>query len=226
MKALMLQSKLVYRLGIGSALAAGSLALGVNCARLGQDRQVASSIPTVNASEEQAPPVAFMSAEQMVKTMISATGTEGLGELTDAADDLIMRTYDERSGALPSLQTLNQATGPTLISVANLAASVCAKAVDRDRATGEARRDDRLFFREMDFSRGLGNQSSDAVTSAFERLARNAWRRDVEAPELEAVVSFAQEFSVGTSATDPNITRLLAIALCTSALSSVDALTY
>ncbi|MBX3021866.1 MAG: hypothetical protein KF799_09340 [Bdellovibrionales bacterium] len=175
---------------------------------------------------ETLPPVGFMSAEQMLKAMISSTGTEGLGELTDPADDAINTTYNERSGSLPSYQALDQATGPTLISVANLASTVCAKAVDRDRATGETQRDDRLFFREMDFSKGLGAQSSDAITGAMERLARNSWRRAATPTEQESLVSFAQEFAAGANTTDPAQTRLLAISICTAVLSSVDALTY
>lgn len=172
------------------------------------------------------PPVGFMSADQMLKAMISTTGVEGLGELTDPADDLISSTYAERSGSLPSVQAMDQATGPTLISVTNLASTVCAKAVDRDRATGEAQRDDRMFFREMDFSKGLAAQSSDSVTGAMERLSRNAWRRPSSAGEQEAMVAFAQEFATGVNATDAAQTRLLAISICTAVLSSMDAMTY
>ena len=175
---------------------------------------------------EKLPPVALMSSEQMLKTMISTTGIEGLGELTTASDTLIKTTYDLRTGSLPSNQLISSATGPTLISATNLASTVCAKAVDRDRATGEAQRNDRLFFREFDFSKGLAAQDSQAVTQAFARLARNAWRRDVASEETSKIVTFAQEFSSGVNANDPVQVRLLAVGICTATLSSLDALTY
>lgn len=203
------------------------IALAFAAIRCSQFRSGSSSSSSSSLSNgEVLPPVGFMSADQILKAMISTTGTEGLGELTDPADDLINRTYGDRSGSLPSVQSLDQATGPTLISVANLASTVCAKAVDRDRATGESQRDDRLFFREMDFSKGLNGQSSDAVTGALERLARNAWRRETTRDEQEAMIAFAQEFASGVSATDPAQTRLLSISICTAVLTSVDALTY
>ena len=177
-------------------------------------------------ANEPAAKVGFMSSEQILKAMIATTGTEGLGDLTDPADDAIDKTYKERSGSLPSVQSLNQATGPTLISATNLASSVCAKAVDRDRATGDAQRDQRLFFREVDFSKGLNAQASDAVTASFGRLARNAWRRPSTAAEDNNIITFAQEFSAGANATDPAQTRMLAVSICTAVLSSIDALTY
>lgn len=185
-----------------------------------------SSSSSLGGAKEKAPKAAFMSSEQMLKTMISTTGGEGLGELTDPADDLIQSTYQLRTGALPSSQSLSMATGPTLISAANVAAAVCAKAVDRDRATAEAQRDSRLFFKEFDFSLGLAAQDSSAVTKAFTRLARNSWRRSVEKTETDAIVDFAQEFSSGASATDAKQTRFLAISVCTAVLSSIDGLTY
>lgn len=202
-----------------------TVTMGFNCSQFAVS--TAPSITSMSTgSSDLSAPVAFMSSEQMVKAMISATGTEGLGEMTDPADGLINDTYNARSGSLPSVQSLTQATGPTLIAVTNLASSVCAKAVDRDVATAEAQRDQRLFFRELDFSKGLAGQSSDAVTLAFERIARNAWRRDVTSEETEGILTFAQEFSNGVNATDIRQTRMLAVSICTAALSSVDALTY
>ena len=203
------------------------LVLGQNCSRFDLDQGAGSGAPSaVGAAGEAAPSVALLSSEQMLKAMISVTGTEGLGELTDPADDLVNTTYNLRNGSLPSSNTLDQATGPTMISVANIASTVCAKAVDRDRATGEAQRDERLFFRELDFSSGLSAQSSDSVSIPFARLVRNAWRRDPTQEELDDIVTFAQEFSVGANATDPMQTRNLALGICTAVLSGIDSLTY
>jgi hypothetical protein len=202
-----------------------SVALGFNCQRM-KPYQSQSSMGETNVAVEPPLGVGFMSSDQMVKAMIAATGTEGFGELTDSADDLIDRTYNDKTGMLPSVTNLHQATGPTLIAVTNLASTICAKAVDRDRAVGEAQKVNRLFFREMDFSKGLSGQSSDAVTSAFERLARNAWRHDANDQDLSDILSFAQEFSSGADGADPQQTRMLAISVCTAALSSIEALTY
>lgn len=216
------QQRVLSLLGCGVVM----LTMGMNCARFDGASSGSGTASPVDGSSVAAPPVAFMSSEQMLKTMISVTGTEGLGELTDPADDLISSTYAQRNGSLPSVNSLDQATGPTMISVTNVASAVCAKAVDRDRASGEAQRDDRLFFREVDFSKGLSAQSSDAITIPFERIARNAWRREVSQEELDGILTFAQEFSANANATDPVQTRLLAVSVCTAVLSGIDALTY
>ncbi len=183
-------------------------------------------IASLGFGDKPHPPVAFMSSEQMLKTMISSTGGEGLGEVTSPADDLIESTYMERTGSLPSIPSLYQANGPTMIAAANLASSVCAKAVDKDRTTAFADRDERMFFREIDFTLGPSNVSPDGVNQSFERLARNAWRRAPTSAETGVINTFVKEFTAGQSGSDPNQTRLLAIGLCTAALSSLDALTY
>lgn len=187
---------------------------------------VSAGAASLGLGDKPHPPVAFMSSEQMLKTMISSTGTEGLGEVTDAADDLIQSTYNERTGSLPSTQSLYQANGPTMIAATNLASSVCAKAVDRDRAVSTAQADERLFFREIDFAQGPSAVSASAAQAGFARLTRNAWRRSPTSAETETINTFVQEFTQGVSGTDPNQTRLLAVGLCTAALSSLDALTY
>lgn len=186
---------------------------------------VGSLSNSLGIGEKPHPPVAFMSSEQMLKTMISTTGTEGLGELTDPADDLIQTTYNERSGSLPSVPSLYQANGPTMIAAANLASSVCAKTVDRDRAIGMAQADERMFFRQVDFTQGPASAAA-GMRAGFELLARNAWRRAPTSAEVDTFNTFTQEFIAGGSATDPEQTKLLAVGVCTAALSSLDALTY
>jgi hypothetical protein len=64
---------------------------------------------------------------------------------------------------------------------------------------------------------------------SFERLARNAWRRDVSRDESDAILAFAQEFSAGLAANvanSPAQSKLLAVSVCTAVLSSIDSLTY
>ncbi len=218
-----LTSSLLFVIGLGTVMAIGMNCSGMKSANLAG---LNNGFSTGDTHVDPPTYVGFLSSEQMIKTMIASTGTEGLGDLTETSDDLIDKTYKDKTGMLPSLQNLNQASGPTLIAVTNLASAVCAKAVDRDRAVSESQRAQRLFFREFDFSQGLSQQTSDSVTMAFERVARNAWRRNLASEDSEMILSFAQEFSVGVSATDPIQTRLLAVSICTAALSSIDALTY
>jgi hypothetical protein len=215
-----LKSK-VYRLLSAAALVGISALLGFNCSQFATNLAPSMNSAASAVDENPSLPVALLSSEQILKAMISATGTEGLGDMTASEDSLIGTTYNERTGSLPSGQDVSLATGPMLISVTNLASAVCAKAVDRDR-TGS----DRLFFNEMDFTKGLSAQSSDAVSMGFSRLARNAWRRDADSVEVESIIKFAQEFAQGADTNDPAQTRMLAISTCTAVLSSADALTY
>jgi hypothetical protein len=200
--------------------------MGMNCSRFDSTASSSGASAVGLGSGEEPMPVALLSSEQLLKAMISATGTEGLGELENPADDLIRQTYEERSGSLPSGQDLKLATGPTLVSITNLASAVCAKAVDRDRSSGESQGQDRLFFREFDFSKGAEAQSDASVQLAASRLARNSWRRDPVEAETAAFVEFAAEFKAQAAAGSIDETRRLAISVCTAVLSSFDAITY
>lgn len=206
-------------------LLSASVVLGFNCSGFqpmdgaSLDGNGASGLPAGSI------PVALLTSEQILKTMLSATGTENAGAPT-AADELILATYTERSGSFPSEQAITGATGPMLISVANLASAVCAKAVANDKAISESSRASRLFFRETDFSQGLSAQASNSMVSAFNRLARNSWRRDTTADEQALAANLETEFSAGANLTDANQTSLLATSMCTVVLSSIDALTY
>ncbi len=223
-----LTNRKTARLGLAATVLTLSTILGFNCSPFAVQPIVngnfGSSSDESSVTEPQ-PTVALLSSEQILKAMIAATGTENAGEPTPD-DDLIKSTYEARSGSFPSDQSLTLATGPMMISVTNLASAVCNKAVNRDIATGEAQRDQRLFFREMDFSKGLSAQSSDSISLAFDRLVKNAWRRAASQAEENAIVDFAQEFSRESNANDPQQTRLLAVSICSAVLSSVDALTY
>lgn len=227
----MTNTRNLSRFATAGTLVLFSAVLGFNCAKFevtGAPSFDLSQNPS-SAGGEPPSPVALLSAEQMFKAMMSATGAESLSleDITSTQEELVARTYSERSGSLPSGQDLKAATGPTLIAVTNLASAVCARVVDRDRAIPDANAASRLFFREMNFAAGVGSQSSSAVTSAFERLARNAWRRDATGGEVEAIVTFAQDFSANaTNTSDPAETRSLSIATCAAVLSSIDALTY
>jgi hypothetical protein len=207
-----------------SVLLVASMLLGFNCSGFAPvgDMQGQNSLSSVT---DPGIPIALLSSEQILKTMLAATGTENAGSPTPA-DDLILKTYTERSGSLPSEQGLSQATGPMQISVANLASAVCAKAVANEMAIAESSRDSRLFFREFDFSKGLDSQSTAAIVSGFDRLARNSWRRDTTDAEKTLISNFATEFSTGANQTDPAQTSLIATSICTIVLSSIDALTY
>lgn len=206
------------------ALLATSVVIGFNCSGF-QPLEQAGTQNLSSSAPEASIPIALLTSEQILKTMLSATGTENAGAPTPA-DDLILSTYNERSGSLPSDQSITQASAPMLMSVTNLASAVCAKAVANDVAVAEASRDSRMFFREFDFSQGLSGQNSAAVVAAFNRLARNSWRRDTTSAEQTMISDFASDFSTGANMTDTNQTRLLATSVCTVVLSSIDALTY
>jgi hypothetical protein len=196
------------------------------CTKMTSQSKNSGSLSSASVQQQQLPPVGLMSAEQILKSFVSVTGTQGTGLDSTPADDLIVSTYNTRSGSLPSVQTLDQTTGPMLISVTNIASSVCAKAVDSDIATGQAQAGQRLFFREMDFTKGISGQSANAITAGFGRLVRNAWRRDPSSTESATIASFVTDFSSGADMNDTAQTRLLAVSVCTAVLSSTDALTY
>jgi hypothetical protein len=209
-------------------IVAFSAIVGVNCSGFsplgigGNDGNNSSS----SAADEDFG-VSLLTSEQILKSMLSATGTESSSQPT-AADDLITSTYNQRSGSFPSSQSLSQATGPMLISVANVASAVCKKAVENDAGISEGSRDNRLFFRTVDFSAGITTANESGMVDAFDLIARNSWRRQSTAQEKDMIANFVTEFKAGDdgSQSAQAETKLLAISVCTAVLTSIDALTY
>jgi hypothetical protein len=199
-----------------------SALIGVNCSGFKAAGDGSDAFNSLGAADKEMG-VGFLSSDQMLKSMISVAGVESLGDVTTADDAAIDSTFTARSGSLPSVQNMTAATGPTLIAVTNLASTVCNKAVNNDIAAGSPT--DRLFFEEVNFSGGL-SQGAGAFLPGFERLARNAWRRDPSQDEVGFMQSFVTEFSDGANMSDAAQTKLLAVSICTSVLSSMDALTY
>jgi hypothetical protein len=199
-----------------------SALIGVNCSGFKATGDGSDSFGSLGGADKEMA-VGFLSSDQMLKSMISVAGVESLGDVTTADDAAIDSTFTQRAGSLPSVQNLTAATGPTLIAVTNLAGTVCNKAVNNDIGAGSPAA--RLFFQEVNFSAGL-SQGAAAFVPGFERVARNAWRRDVTPDEEGFMQSFVSEFADGANMTDPAQSKLLAISICTSVLSSMDALTY
>jgi hypothetical protein len=216
-----------FRKKVKGVVLAGSLLItsaliGVNCSGFKASSDGSGEFGSLGGADKEMQ-VGFLSSEQMLKSMISVAGVESLGDVTTADDAAIDATYQQRAGSLPSVQNLTAATGPTLIAVTNLASTVCNKAVNNDIAAGSPT--DRLFFQEVNFSGGL-SQGAAAFLPGFQRVARNAWRRDATQDEIGFMQGFASEFADGANMTDPVQSKLLAISMCTSVLSSMDALTY
>jgi hypothetical protein len=209
---------------LAAGLVTFSAVIGFNCSgfKTSDSMNGSDSAASLNGTDKGIP-VGFLSSEQLLKSMISVSGIETLGDLATPDDASIDSTYQARTGSLPSVQDMSAATGPTLIAVTNLASSVCNKAVDNDVAALPA---DRLFFSNVNFGVGLG-QSSDVFVSGFTKLARNAWRRDVTEDESGLIASYAAEFKANSAnINDPVQSKLLATSICTAVLSSTDALTY
>ncbi len=207
-------------------LATVSCVIGFNCGRFekhgGGGGGVASSAST---TEEVQLPIALLSSEQIFKSMISVSGIVSADNSSDQADALIMSTYRDRSGTLPSGQDLRLMTAPMLVSVTNLASAICAKLVAQESAITDA--SSRLYFREFNFASGPSSVSDQALVAAAGRMARNFWRRDIKGEELDAVTSIMRtDFLAEANGTAPAETRSLAIGTCTAMLSSMDALVY
>ncbi len=221
------QKNYAFRKKVKGVLMAGSLLItsaliGVNCSGFKATADGSGDFGSLGGADKEMQ-VGFLSSEQMLKSMISVAGVESLGDVATPDDSAIDMTYQQRAGSLPSVQNLTAATGPTLIAVTNLASTVCNKSVNNDIAAGSPT--DRLFFQEVNFNAGL-NQGAAAFVPGFERIARNAWRRDPTADEIGYIQGFASEFADGANLTDKEQARLLAVSICTSVLSSMDALTY
>ncbi len=207
------------------ALATVSCVIGFNCGRFEKHGSGAGVATSASTTDEVQLPIALLSAEQIFKSMISVSGVVSADDTSNPADELIISTYRNRSGTLPSGQDLRLMTAPMIVSVTNLASAICAKLVDQERATVDE--STRLYFKEFNFAAGPSSVSESALGAAAGRMARNFWRRDIKSEELDAVNSIMRtDFLAEATGTSSVETRNLAIGTCTAMLSSMDALVY
>jgi hypothetical protein len=122
--------------------------------------------------------------------------------------------YEEKKGSISTYGEANTITAPMMMAITSLAGEICSDLIDQEVASGV-----RIF---SGFNLG-GNAlpSSANLTNAVGNIALSCWRGNESAEERAAILDMVNS-NVG--AAEAGAARKAALMICTSMLSSVDAL--
>lgn len=162
-----------------------------------------SDIPVIPGART----VSIVYSKQVVDQLASCSGLAAPSAAT-------MTMYEQKKGAISTYGAANTVTAPMMMAVTSIAGEICNDLIGQEVSVGQ-----RLFVGFNMSANVLPNNSqlSDAIT----RLSLSCWQRNESSGERQALLDLVNS-SVG--ATEANASRKAALMLCTSMLSSLDAL--
>ncbi len=151
--------------------------------------------------------VSLVYSKQVVDQLSACSGLALPSEKT-------MAMYEQKKGAISTYGTAATVTGPMMMAVASIAGEICNDLIDQEATSGA-----RLFTGYAMAGNVIPNNSqlSDTIT----KLALSCWQRNESSSERGILLNMISS-SVGASET--LAARKSALLLCTSMLSSLDAL--
>lgn len=151
--------------------------------------------------------VSIVYSKQVVDQLASCSGLAAPSAATTAM-------YEQKKGAISTYGAANTVTAPMMMAVTSIAGEICNDLIAQEVSVGQ-----RLFMGFNMSASSLPNNSqlSDAIT----RLSLSCWQRNESSGERQALLDLVSS-SVGAS--EANASRKAALMLCTSMLSSLDAL--
>ncbi|MFS4460494.1 hypothetical protein [Bdellovibrio sp. HCB2-146] len=202
------------------------LAVGFNnCAPSGggdsgsvDSASVGQPAPEVD-SEKLGIPIALLSAEQTLQSMLSVTNTSTASAAT-------LTEYNDRYGALAAGNDLSMANGPLMIGATSLAGEVCNNMITQEKAAATASRN---FYGSVNFAAGISSLDDLAFRSSIRGMARSFWGRNETMEEYTLLLQYKNDFSAALAAnarTQAASTSNVLLALCAAMLSSLDSISY
>jgi len=130
------------------------------------------------------------------------------------ASDATQTVYNEKKSAISTYGAANTITPPMMMAITSIAGEVCSDVIDQEIATGG-----RIFS-------GLNLQASSLpadseLSTVISNIALSCWRGNETNEERNLILTSVNE-SVGVS--EASAARKAALIICTSMLSSVNAL--
>ncbi len=179
---------------------------------LGEDSSVATVQETENGIKPNQKTVSLVQSNQIVDHYVSCLGT-------GKASDQTMAVFNAKAGAISEFGNVDTITAPMMMALSSIAGEFCSDLINQESALAI---NSRRIFSGINFP--AASLPSDAMmTDAMRRLARSCWGRNESDSEKQTLMSaISSAFPSGTA----NLTgRNAMLFMCTSMLSSVDALT-
>ncbi len=151
--------------------------------------------------------VSIVNSNQVVDQLASCSGLS-------APSGATLAMYEQKKGAISTYGSASTVTGPMMMAVTSIAGEICNDLIDQEVASGP-----RLFvgFNMMANAVPNNSQLSDSIT----RLALSCWQRNESSSERQLLLNMVSSSVGGTEAL---ASRKSALMICTSMLSSLDAL--
>lgn len=210
---ILLKVVLIFLL-FASAVACSQSALGPIGFGDSQSGDHSSSGSGQNITEN---PYALLSAEQVLKSFSSITGTP--------ISNTIQSEYNTRGTILSEGYDLKLVTAPMLIAVANLGSQFCLDTISREVGLSAA---NRKFFSSINFSRGPFEITQEQLEQSIKSMSLHFWSREPRDYELQVIKEGVSEFLSLIEEDQRNSntqTRNTLLFTCTAMISAFDTLT-
>ena len=166
-------------------------------------------------------PYALMTIEQIFSSMINLTNQPNFS-------NAILNEFNLRSGSFSVTPDMKFVNGPMLIAITSLAGEVCNGFITAEQAVAfNAGNNARRIFNLVDFGQAPATGiSQNSLNDVVGKMANAFWGRAPSSDELTLYTAFRTDFVAAAAAQNAAATRALALATCTSMLSSMDAYSY
>ncbi|MDX9730958.1 MAG: hypothetical protein RBT63_04220 [Bdellovibrionales bacterium] len=169
--------------------------------------------------DEDTKPVTVAHSENVLVSLQMLTGVRTLSTRT-------LNTVSSAQAKITETGRADSVNAPMWLAVTNLAGEVCLDLIDEERAKAAG---ERRFFGQVDFAAGPASLSQNVRNDAIRRMARNFWGRNETAAERTVInMSMEQilELPRRTNANEVTDTQDVVLFMCTSMLSSLDAIKF
>ena len=161
-------------------------------------------------------PFQMLNKKQILSSFVTVAGLEN-------ADEGLVNRYREASTVLSVHSDMNEINPPRMVSMVNIAGETCRQVMDQER-TEQSKRLIRYGL-----PKNHEEISSTEIDHTIRALARSFWSRNETDDERAFIKQTLNEFSSVSLAAGRNPeeqTEVMTLFLCTSMLSSLDAVTF
>lgn len=174
---------------------------------------------------------ALQNFEQILASMINLTGLDMVSYNNQGLEPIpanrrITAEYISRNTLFTNSPDPSGLSSPLLLSATSLASTVCDALIEKERVIANS--NDRMFFKDVDFTKAVGVLSDKAFDKITDKMAFEFWSRELTEEEREAFsaakIEYKANLTAGQSAAAQ--TRGLVLMTCTAALSSYDSISF
>lgn len=177
---------------------------GTTSTGLGVEPVPSDDIPVLPNSKT----VSIVYSKQILEQMSTCLGVK--------PTDRTIAMYDNKKGAISVYGTANTVTSPMMMAILSISGEICQDLILQE-ATMAAKR----IFKDIDLNANV--LPTDALLkNAISRLALSCWQRKETAADVQSLSDMVAQ---SVAATESQAGRKAALMVCTSMLSSLDALT-